>query len=252
MAEVLYSEINSVAYIRLNRPKKNNALNSTAIESISKHMQSIEKNVNIRVIVFQASGDNFCAGADLNWLLSAKQLSYQENIDDAKKLADMYECIYNSRCITIAVTQGKVIGGGVGLVSCCDIVLSNPHTSFSCPEALLGMVPAVIAPFLEKKIGISRTRYLVLSCQEINAYHAENYGLVNKIVPQNLIEKEVEDLVDHLLKTCPRAVIIMKNTLKLCGSNNDVDDNLTYEVMAKVRVSEDARKRIEKFLAGKK
>ncbi len=196
------SEISEgVCTITLNRPEIHNAFNDVMITEISDCIDSVEKDDNVRIILFRGNGKSFCAGADLNWLGGVKDFSYEENYEDSLNIANCFHKIYSSSKVTIAVVHGASIGGANGIVTSCDIVICEKESKFSLSEVKIGIVPACIAPYLYKRCGEYNSLELMLSGKRISGIMAEKYNLANKSIDKEDIDDYVGMLINDLLKS---------------------------------------------------
>ncbi|MEQ1721817.1 MAG: enoyl-CoA hydratase/isomerase family protein [Pseudobdellovibrio sp.] len=185
----------AVQYIELNNPDKGNCLSPQMITEIKIAFLEANKNKAIKNIVLTGSGKNFCTGADLNWMYAAKDLSEQENIKDMHQLTDMYKSILAFQGIIAARAQGNVLGGGMGLVTACDVVVADKESKFSLPEKNWGLIPGIITPLLNRKIGTQAFNDLAESSRVISANEALNIGLIDGISSS---DEEANELVYKL------------------------------------------------------
>lgn len=233
-----------VALITLAREEKHNALNLPMIEAINSFLHSLKGNKNIRALIIKANGKNFCAGADIEWLLDGSALNKIDNINDAKKLSDMFANIASLPFITISYINGAAIGGGFGLAATTDIKIAATDASFSTPETKIGMVPAIIAKYIVETIGISEARYMFLTGKKITAQEALQKNIVNEVIPKSDFEQHKEALLKSILKTCPIAVKLTKSML----SSWPLETKSDYEIMAEARQSVTTRDRLAQTL----
>ena len=236
----------SVAYIRINRPEKHNALNPEIIQGFIHALQQAHESTEVRLICIQASGKHFCAGADLQWLQESMSFNKADNIADAKQLATLLNLLYESPKITVAYVQGKVLGGGLGIISSCDMVIADPRAQFSAPETTIGMVPAIIAPAVCAKIGIEKARLLFLSGIHVPAKTAANWGLVTEIIESSDFSTHLEVLRTQIIKTAPGAVATTKQILRDIAKDNYSD---SHSLMAKTRANKEAQEGFQCFFA---
>ena len=169
-----------VCRLTLARPKLRNALDPTLIEALTTAFTELADDTGIRVIVLSGEGEHFCAGADLQWMHATAALSAEENHADAMRLGALFATIDRSSKPVVARVQGAAIGGGAGLAAVCDVVIAEERAVFAFAEVRLGLIPAVIAPFVVAKIGFSQARALFMSGERINAARAARIGLVHE------------------------------------------------------------------------
>jgi methylglutaconyl-CoA hydratase len=193
-----------IGILTLNRPEKHNALNNILANEILAHLQEVNNNPEIRVLILQGNGQNFCAGADLHWLMD-------DNNTAGEVLAELLYTLQQLTKPTIALAQGNIYGGGIGLLSCCDIALSDNTASFCFPEVKLGLIPAIIAPYCIAAIGKRAAQYYFLSALPFDAKQACYLGLVHRIInSQENIYKEGLKLAKNLLANSPQSMAAVK------------------------------------------
>lgn len=239
-----------VTTLTLDRPAKHNAFNDEMIDSLTQRLKEAIQSDTTRIIVLKANGDNFSAGADLNWMKSMASYSEEENIDDATDLGKLMHTLYLSPKPTIAVAQGKSFGGGVGLIACCQIAIAQDNATFCFSEARLGIIPAVISPFIINAIGQRWTRYYFLTASPFNAQRALDMGLCQIIAKEHEISDVLEQTLNTLLSNGPMA---LRSINKLINdlSPSSINDNLlqfTAQLIAKIRVSEEGQQGLNAFL----
>ncbi len=185
---LLVEERNGVAYVTLNRPQVHNAFDETLIQEITACFERLSDDTNVRAIVLRGVGESFCAGADLNWMRRMADYSEEENRADAAKLQRMFAAIAHCPKPTLARVQGAAIGGGAGLVAVCDIAIASSDTKFALSEVRLGLVPAVIAPYVLQKIGMGASRALFVTGERFGADEALRLGLVQQVVTDDYLK----------------------------------------------------------------
>jgi methylglutaconyl-CoA hydratase len=202
----------------------------------------------VQIIVLKANGRNFSAGADLDWMKRMVHFSEQENLVDALELANLLKVLHQSPKVTIALAHGNVIGGGIGLLACCDLVISDANSRFCFSEAKLGLIPATIAPYIIQAMGSRAAKYYFLTAKPFSAIDAKNSGLVHEIAePEQLLTAGMR-LAASLLKNGPEAIKLIK---QLVADVNPIDGaliNRTAALIAEVRVSPEAQEGLGAFL----
>lgn len=245
-----------VATITLNRPEKHNAFNADVIALMTKALLEADRADNVRIIVLTGAGKSFSAGADLNWMKSMASYSETENLEDSLKLAELMQVLDNLRKPTIARVNGHVFGGGVGLVSCCDIAIAVESAKFALSEVKLGLVPAVISPYVIAAIGERHARRFFLTAEAMAAAVAQRIGLVHEVVPTNELDTAVEKEIELLLQGGPKAQAAAKHLVRqVCHHDDDAATHLmksTAELIAQVRVSDEGQEGLSAFLAKRK
>lgn len=242
-----------LATMTFNRPDVRNAFNAQMIRDIIDAVGQVNDIKDIRVLVVTGAGTCFSAGADLNWMKSMKDFSYEENIRDAEALADCMHSLYTCTKPTIARVNGPAIGGGNGLVTACDIAISAEEAIFSLSEVKVGLVPATIGPYVVRKIGPSNALYLMLSGRRITGIEAAEYGLVNWTVPRNALNEEVDAVVEKLLTSGPQAMLMAKELIRNVPSMS-FEEARTYtaKMIAELRISDEGQEGISAFLEKRK
>lgn len=201
MSESVVIEVdNGVGIVTLNRPQQHNAFDDVLVGELTVALQGMEADPGVRVIVISSSGESFCAGADLKWMRRAAAYSEQENVRDAKTMANLFNTLNQLPKPTVARVQGPAYGGGVGLVACCDIAIATFDAQFAFSEVRLGIIPGVIAPYVVAAIGERRARRYMLSGERFSASEAYRLGLVHEIVhDEAALDDAIGDLIESLL-----------------------------------------------------
>jgi methylglutaconyl-CoA hydratase len=251
-----------VAYIILNRPEVHNAFNEKMIDEILDCFKQLKKQPGLRLVFIKGSGISFCAGADLNWMKSMKEYSFEQNFKDSQKLAKMFKRIDEFPLPVIGLITGHAFGGGVGLVSVCDYVLSLEEAKFAFSEVRLGLIPAVISPYVVRKIGIAKARAWFLSGERFNAKRGEILGLIDEAVNENEFENRVEEIKKSFLKAAPDTVRSCKafiNELEgLLNQNDNAADiqknieNFTCLTIAQARIKNEGQEGMAALLEKRK
>lgn len=203
-----------VARLILARQEVRNAFNAEMIAELTATLHSLAAEESLRVLVLAADGQTFCAGADVNWMKSQKDVTEAENLQDAQKLFDLFRATYEFPKPVIARVQGGAFGGGAGLICCSDIVVmaDNALTAFS--EVRLGIVPATISAFVLRKLGEGRARELVLTGRRISAHECLRLGLANEVVAETQLDVAVAKWANELLLSSPSAQVVTKELLR--------------------------------------
>jgi len=246
---------NGHAELTLNRPSLHNAFNLALIEEMTDCFLKLEDNDQVRLISLAGAGNSFSAGADLNWMKSMKDFSLEENMTDSHKMANMYLAMYDCSKPLIAYCHGNVLGGGMGLLAVCDYVLCNTKTKFGFTETRLGLVPAVIAPYVINKIGESNARAYFISGSKFGADHALRMNLVHETVEADPIsvENARKRMVSSFLKAAPEAAQMAKKFVKeVVRLNRKVhrEDLIEYtvKVISERRISNEAQEGMQALL----
>ena len=237
-----------VARLTLDRSDVHNAFDDVMIAELLNALQQADADPKVRVLVLQSTGKNFSAGADLNWMRSMADKDYQQNVDDAAELSLLMQRLDELTKPTIALVQGAAFGGAVGLAACCDMVLAQPKTSFCLSEVKIGLIPAVISPYVVKAIGERQARRYMLTAERFFADQALAIGLVHRIVDE--LEPALDEWLEALLNNSPQALDACKKLIANVGSR-PVDDAVrqhTIEAIADIRVSDEGQEGLSAFL----
>lgn len=256
MSDTLFTtieiETNSegVCTLLLNRPEVHNAFNEIMIDEITRALARLEADNTVRVLCIQGSGRSFCAGADLNWMQRTADYSIEQNYNDAMRMAKMMHSLYSFSKPTVAFVHGVIFGGGVGLIACCDIVIADSTATFSLSEVKLGLVPAVIGPYVVNAMGPRIARRYMLSAERFDATAAQRSGLVHECVEATATPAKQRQLMQDLLACGPRAQQVAKlhviNNLSM-KIKDDIQTQ-TAELIASVRASDEGREGVGAFL----
>ncbi len=250
-SEALHVEIcEPIATLRLNRPAVRNALNEVLIADLSAAIRAVSEQPHVRIIVLTAQGDTFCAGADLDWMARMAQHDQAENLADARALADMLHQFDQCPKPIIARVQGDAYGGGIGLISVCDIALALETANFALSEVKLGLVPATISPYVMRAIGARQMRRYALSAEKFCATTAQRIGLIHEVCTTENFERAFESLIAALLHASPQAIASTKQLITQVSDHpiNPLLRELTASAIAQARTSEDGREGVAAFL----
>jgi methylglutaconyl-CoA hydratase len=243
----------SVARVWLNRPEVRNAFDGLMVSELRKVLFDLRTADAVRVIVLGGRGPCFCAGADLQWMKAMASFTRQENLREAQALADLFFTVYESPKPVVARVHGAALGGGSGLVAACDIPVAALGTQFAFSEVRLGIVPAVISPYVIAKIGESAARELFLTGERFEAVRALEIGLVRAAVPEDDLDAAVEARVQELSKAGPRAVAEAKALIREVAWRRVEDvQRYTVERIADLRVSPEGQEGMRAFLEKRK
>ncbi len=250
---LLVDEADGVLTVTLNRPDVHNAFNDELIAEAIQLFRGIDA-AEARVVVLRGTGPNFCAGADLNWMSRMVSYTRDENVRDSSALARMYALINECPLPVIGRIQGAAIGGGVGLVSVCDIAIAAKDSKFGLSEVKLGILPAVISPYVIGKIGASHARALFLTGERFDAERALRIGLVHRVVDDaEALDAAVEDAVKQLRGSGPEAVRECKKLIAHVSSHELLDSiPYTIEAIATRRTSKEGQAGMQAFLKKEK
>ena len=240
-----------VATIWMNRPDLHNAFDETLIAELTAACIALDDDADVRVIVLAGRGKSFSAGADLNWMRRAAEASVEANLADARKLAGMLRTLAEMDKPTIARVHGAAFGGGVGLVACCDIVIAAEGARFGLTESRLGLLPAVISPYVIAAIGPREARRWFATGEHFDAATAQQIGLVHQVVAADALDAAVQAQLALLGKAGPVAAasakVLVRDVLAL-GSDRDALDAANAGLIAALRASDEGREGLSAFL----
>ena len=245
-----YSVQDRIARITLDYPEKRNALSPDLIIALTAAFREAQSDDKVKVIILNANGNVFSAGADLAYLKSLQSNTYEENLADSQKLMTLFELIYTLDKIVIAQIEGSAIAGGCGLATICDIVFATPDATFGYTEVRIGFIPAMVMIFLLRKIGETRAKELLLSGKLIDAPTAQTMGLINYVISRENIANEVTLYARHLCNEASTQAL--KTTKMMIGKvqTMSLNDALQYAAQqnALTRATDDCKYGINAFL----
>ncbi|HET6158425.1 MAG TPA: enoyl-CoA hydratase/isomerase family protein [Dongiaceae bacterium] len=243
-----------VATVRLNRPEKHNAFDEQLIAELTQAFRDLAREAAARVVVLAANGPSFSAGADLEWMKRMSALERAENERDSLLLADLMAAIDRCPKPVVGLVQGAAFGGGVGLVACCDIAIAATNASFCLSEVRLGLIPAVISPYVAAAIGPRACRRYFLTAEKFDAATAERLGLVHRVVAPDVLDVARDEIIGHLLKGGPAAQAAAKDLIQRV-SFAKIDEALRRDTawrIADARASDEGKEGLAAFLEKRK
>jgi methylglutaconyl-CoA hydratase len=239
----------SVATVMLARPESRNALNAALIAEITRCFDELADDDNVRVVVFTGEGSSFCAGADIGYMRDTTRFYYEENLEDARRLAGMYRAVDELPKPVVAKVRGAAIGGGAGLVAAADVAVAGEGTRFAFSEVRLGIAPATIAPFVVRKIGLSRARALFLTGERFGTREAREFGLIHDVSPEGDLDARTEHVVSLLLQGGPAAQAAIKGLLRQVAATEPMEAlGLMTGLIADLRTGEEGQEGLGAFL----
>ncbi|HZX79230.1 enoyl-CoA hydratase-related protein [Lysobacter sp.] len=243
-----------VARLRLNRPELHNAFDAVLIAALTGALEAIVNDDSVRVVVLEGEGASFSAGADLNWMRGMAAASEAENRADALALARLMRALDELPRPTIARVHGAAFGGGVGLVACCDIAIGSTEAKFGLTESRLGLLPAVISPYVIEAIGARQARRWFATAEMFDAATALQVGLLHQVVPADDLDAAVQRQVDLLLNAGPVAASSAKALVRRVAGQHDRDrlDADNAALIARLRVSDEGQEGLGAFLDKRK
>ncbi|MFW9856271.1 MAG: enoyl-CoA hydratase-related protein [Candidatus Thorarchaeota archaeon] len=239
-----------IARIALGRGDIHNAFDSRMIQELTQVFTDLGTKESIRVIILTGEGRSFSAGADINYMKKSQTYSYEDNYNDAVRLENLFHTIYSSPKPVVGRINGSAIGGGIGLVSSCDIAVAVERAKFAFSEVNLGILPAVISPYVIQKIGFSHARRYFLTGELFIAQRALEIGLIQELASdEKSLDAKVTEIIDNLLTSGPVAI---KEIKKLLKENwiMDLDSLREYciEAIATIRTSDEGKEGLAAFL----
>lgn len=248
---------NQIATITLNRPEVKNAINNIMMDELSDAFEYLKSGdleaKKVRVIILKASSNVFSSGADLNWLIQVNDYTFQENLTDSAKLMNLLNLINTHPKATICILNGSAVGGGVGLLLSCDIILSVENAEFGVSQVAYGIVPAAIIKQLIERIGLTKARELLITGKRISAKNALEIGMINYVDNFEAITNKANDLAKIISQNGPIAISKVKEMIyKVFDLNSFELDKYIAEVIAELRVSQEGKEGIRAFLSKEK
>ncbi len=243
-----------IAYVTLNRPAVHNCFNEDVIARLADIFDDVGRQDGVRAVVLRANGKSFSAGADLEWMQRAAHFTEDQNEEDAQGLAAMMGALDTCPKPTIACVQGAAYGGGVGLVAACDIAIAVEGAKFCLSEVRLGLLPAVISPYVVNAIGPRAARRYFLTAERFDAQEAQRLGLVHQVVADEAALHEACDgLVEQFLQAAPEAVAVAKELIARVSFVDPEDvRNYTSRAIARRRATDEGREGVAAFLEKRK
>jgi methylglutaconyl-CoA hydratase len=239
----------AVATVALARPEARNALNAELIAEITRCFGELAEDNGVRVVVLTGEGPMFCAGADIGYMRDTAGFSYEENLEDARRLAEMFRSVDELPKPVLAKVRGAAIGGGAGLVAAADVAVAEEGTRFAFSEVRLGIAPATIAPFVVRKIGPSRARALFLTGERFDSEEAREIGLIHEAVLGRDLDSAVERVVSQLLQGGPAAQAAIKALLRQVEATEPMEAlGLMTGLIAELRTGEEGQEGLGAFL----
>ncbi|MGH8031501.1 MAG: enoyl-CoA hydratase-related protein [Luteimonas sp.] len=251
---LLLDHAGPIVRLRLNRPDVHNAFDAALIATLTAALVRVGDDDSVRVVVLEGAGASFSAGADLHWMRALAAASATDNRDDALALAKLMRTLDELPKPTIARVHGAAFGGGVGLVACCDIAIGVPEATFGLTESRLGLLPAVISPYVIAAIGARHARRYFATAELFDAAQAQRIGLLHEVVEAAELDTAIDRQIALLLKTGPIAATQAKALVRSVMPQLDgaAVDDANAALIAKLRVSPEGREGMAAFLGKRK
>jgi methylglutaconyl-CoA hydratase len=242
-----------IARVWLNRPEQHNALTPELCAALAGAFHELSHDASVRVVVLGARGPSFCAGADIHAMKAAANATFEQNHEEARQLGGMFAAIADFPKPVVGRLHGNVLGGGFGLACACDIAVASDDARFALSEVRLGILPALISPYVLRRLGDARARELMLTGERFDASHALRVGLVHHVVPAAELDAKIEERVNALLAGAPHAQARIKSLLELWADTpwEEYRGSLP-RTLAEVRSGEEARDGLAAFFEKRK
>jgi methylglutaconyl-CoA hydratase len=250
---ITLTQAGPVATLTLARPELHNAFNAEMIGELRDCFAALAGDETARVVVLAGAGPSFCAGGDLKWMQSSLDWSHEQNSADADALADMFELAWNLPQPLIGRIHGAAMGGGVGLVACCDLAVAVDTARFGFSEVKLGLLPAVIAQYVVPKIGVSQARALFVSGERFTAERAFEIGLVHAVTTGEDLDATVASLARRVLSSGPQAAAAAKRLIDAVWAlERDAARRYVVGAIAAARTGDEGQEGLRAFLEKRK
>lgn len=256
MAQKILSQVDADgnATVMLNRPEVHNAFDPEMVDLLTSTLKKLEANDKVRAVVLIGAGKNFCAGADIAYMKKTAAFSREKNLENARATSLMLQTLHQLGKPTIACVQGAARGGGVGLISACDIAIAERGATFRLSEVKLGIIPAMISPFVVRAIGERYAHRYMLSGEEFDSAEAYRIGLIHELCESEHLNTYVGHMLTHLYTSGPLATVAIKKLIpEVAGAR--VDDKLMEMVsqrIAGIRATAEAQEGLSAFLEKRK
>src|SRR5437667_2260779 len=244
----------NVAFVLLDRPDVHNAFNDELVKQVTDAFTELSQRDDVRVIVLAGNGKSFCAGADLNWMKRMVQYTHDENVDDARRVGRMYLAIAKCPKPVIARVHGAALGGGAGLIAACDIGVAIESVQFGFTEVKLGIIPAIIAPFVIARVGPGRAREFFITGERFLAPVALNIGLIQHVAAHELaLDALIDSQVSHILESTHDEITATKELIFGVAART-LESSLEFAVdaIARARTGEEGQAGMQAFLERQK
>lgn len=242
-----------VATVTLRRPEVHNAFNAQVVTDLTDAFTELSSDTALHAVILTGEGPSFSAGADLNQMKAAATVTPQENLDDALRLSDLLYTVNTCPVPVIARVNGTAMGGGLGLIAVCDLAIAAESARFAFSEVKLGIAPAVISPFVIRKIGENNARVLFVTGERFSAARALSIGLVHAVVSTELLDDAVQKAVAELLTSAPQALRECKKLALSVGQMSyEQARGYTAETIARLRIGAEGQEGLRAFLEKRK
>jgi len=243
----------TIVHLTLNRPRVHNAMNDTMIQEITQAVTHLNTDPAIRILILTGEGKSFCGGADLNWMKSMVNYSMEKNLQDSRTLQKMFDTLYSSSKFILGKITGHAFGGGLGLIAVCDLVLAHPDLTFAFSETKLGLVPAVISPYVIQRIGPTHARHLFMTGERFTTEYAHQIGLIDQVISPMDMDAALQKYISEIDTAAPQAVTEAKKLINLHQELTPPNfREITIETIARLRISPEGQEGTLAFLEKRK
>lgn len=243
------SHSDKVATITMRRAEVHNAINTQLVQDLQAAFTELVADTRLHAVVLTGDGPSFSAGADLSMMKAAATFSQEQNISDSLRMADLFDSINSFPCPVVGRVNGTAMGGGAGLIAVCDIAIAAENARLAFSEVKLGIAPAVISPYVIRKIGENYARVLFVTGERFSAARAREIGLVHTVVKREELDAAVEKTLQELLRSGPQALRACKQlALHVGHMDHDSARRFTAELIAALRVSAEGQEGLRSFL----
>jgi enoyl-CoA hydratase/carnithine racemase len=246
---ILFETAGPFAQVTLNRPHVKNAMNSTMVEELIHVFGVLRQMAEIRAVILTGANGTFCVGGDINELQGFSSLSDSQQLNQTSRLDVLLRTVTTAPQVVIARIEGAALGGGFGLVCVTDVAVASSDARLGLPEVRLGLVPAVIAPYVIRRVGLTRARQMMLTGARFDGVAAQEYGVVHEVMPPDGLDIRIEGLLQELRHCAPNALRACK-ALIMDIADKPADDTLhtRAELLNRLRMSEEAQEGMRAFL----
>lgn len=242
------------ATLLLNRPEVHNAFDPEMVDALTRSLQKLEADPQVRAVVLMGTGKSFCAGADIEHMKKSAKFTREQNFKAAQESARMFYTLYNLKKPTIACVHGAVRGGGVGLVSACDIAIASRDATFRLSEVKIGIIPAMISPYVIRAMGERMAHRYMISGEEFDVAEAFRIGLVHDIAERDALLGAVGRMLAHIYSSGPNAVVAIKQLIPISAHaliDREIVDETARRIAA-IRGTPEAQEGMSSFLEKRK
>ena len=254
LKHILFEKSEGFGFIYLNRPEVHNAVDLLMINELNSVLNELNEDSSIHALVIRGKGKSFSSGADLNYMKSLVEYSKSDNLEEAGRLAMLFDNIFNFPVPVISVAHGNVFGGANGIIAASDMAISSDEARYSFSEVKLGLIPATVSPYIIKKIGESRAAELMFTGRAFSGSDAARFGLVNKSVKEDELDSALQSILKEMSTSGPVALSKTKLLIRAVGGK-EIDSEIrrfTSRVIADIRISPEAQEGMKAFLEKRK